>query len=96
MKALEAGKLKGSLCAFEDSDEENERLIREAKESRIAEFTPKIKFGSKALDKEEAAFLVEEIKVLPSATASQLTEPVDIDSILLHNEASDSSRINHL
>ena len=25
-----------------------------------------------------------------------LTEPVDLDSILLHNEASDSSRINHL
>ena len=68
LKTLESGKNKGSLCAYEDSDEEQERLIREAVESRITEFTPQIKFESKALTREEAAFLVEEIRV-PSMKA---------------------------
>ena len=40
LKALETGKPKGSLCDFEDSDEEQERLTKEAIQSRIEEFKP--------------------------------------------------------
>ena len=95
LKTLETGQNKGSLCGYEDSDEEQERLIKEAEESRIAEFHPQIEFGSKALTRDEAVFLVEEIRI-PFLKAEQLTEPIDKDSVLLHNEASDSSRINNL
>ena len=38
LKALESGKPKGSLCDFEDTDEEHERMVKEAHESRMDEF----------------------------------------------------------
>ena len=41
LKALEKAQFKpNELCAFEDSDEEQERLNKEAKEKRVEAFTP--------------------------------------------------------
>ena len=86
---------KGELCDFEDSDEEYERMVKESHEARIAEFTPHVDFSSHAMSKLEAEILVQEGKIA-SIDSNDLTDPKDESSILLHNEASDSFRINKL
>ena len=84
------------ICqAVKDTDEEMERLTKEAFQNRIDEFEPQIEFESKALTTAEAYEVLEDYE-LQGFKKEELTEPVDKDSILLHNEASDSYRVNNL
>ena len=57
LKALEAGKPKGSLCDFEDSDEELTRIAAEVIENRMEEF------ASKALTRDEASYFLQDYRV---------------------------------
>lgn len=76
------------LCDFESSDEEYEKLCKESKDRRVNDFVPSLDFESRALTKDEATFLLEEVKV--PVNLDHLHEPVEKDEILLHSEASDS------
>lgn len=63
LKALEAGRPKGSLCDFEDSDEELTRIAAEVTENRMEEFVPSIEFASKALTRDEASYFLQDYRV---------------------------------
>ena len=55
LKTLERAEYeRGELCDYEDTDEEMERLTKEAYQNRIDEFEPQIEFESKALTASEA------------------------------------------
>ena len=61
----------------------------------MADFVPALAFESRALTREEASFVLADVR-LAGIVEEELTDPAYEDEILLHNEASDSKRINHL
>lgn len=96
LKTLEkSGQAEEGTANYEDSDEEAERLAREYIDQKVARFTPSIAFKSRALAKQEASYLVSEVRSF-TFDETMLTEPLEPDQILLHNEAIDTSRVNDL
>ena len=69
--------------------------MREAKAGRIAAFVSQIEYESRALGKDEASYLLSEVRIR-SERQEWLQDPIDEDRILLHHEAADTLRINSL
>ena len=63
--------------------------MREYVDKKVAKFTAVIEFMSRTLDREEAGYLLADVKGV-DVDQAMLVEPSNPDQILLHNEAIDT------